>query len=666
MTLEQLYKQKKDLEQIKEYQCGDHPTRILCVSNITHKDLSMIYSLLSIDPNEFNNSINSNITNITNITNNSNESKTVINLNNPLDSDETNNSNQMNHQHIKSIFIDELDEFNFILISFYDLRQAISTHKMLLKTQKFQVHYALAKDVLDDKEQNQGTVVVFNIEYSVTNDDIKQLFGQCGDIKELRETPLKKHHRFVEFYDLRDAQKAINEFNQFELKGRKLKIEPSRPYGIRQRVLTSCAHVLGMSDSMCGLPPPLEMMKFVVRKIKEIECNNSNGNCSRNNYSYNYSNCPSFNRNRNTIDLNDSNKSHSSFTSHSNNSNKLKNLNTAFYSRSNSSTSFKHSSIQSPSKINPIEKTDVMKSKSPFTISSSNSITLDCLSSLPSVTSQNDFNEFIQTNQFDNYNQEKQFNQIDTFISNDCKKQFEMESTQNQMFYDLYQSSSIDSNSLNNYNELTDLNDLKNEKENEYKPLRPIQSSSTSFSSNSTLSYTPIKHSQSAHLSKQINQIKKKDDNSVLNVPRPTTVGQELSQQYSKETIGTPHLTEKKYNHFGSIEMKGLGFDTIEEIDEMKRVLIIENIPITFTYHELLNRIEQCISCFYDQFIPIKNDDGLTYKCIIRVTNQMVMDNFMMSFNGIFLENDQDDLCFVHEIECQGNYFSHQLNELTM
>lgn len=52
-----------------------------------------------------------------------------------------------------------------------------------------------------------------------------------GPVKELRETPLKKHQRFVEFYDVRDAAKALREMNGKEIHGKPVVIEFSRPGG---------------------------------------------------------------------------------------------------------------------------------------------------------------------------------------------------------------------------------------------------------------------------------------------------------------------------------------------------------------------------------------------------------------------------------------------------
>jgi RNA recognition motif-containing protein len=124
--------------------------------------------------------------------------------------------------------------------------------------------------------QNQGTLVVFNLDPNVSTRCLKetfQAFGKlfvlfwgffevlvllvqvrlletsvdyflpancflfltfshwAGAVKELRETPLKRHQRFVEFYDVRDAAKALGEMNGKEIYGKQVDIEFSRPGG---------------------------------------------------------------------------------------------------------------------------------------------------------------------------------------------------------------------------------------------------------------------------------------------------------------------------------------------------------------------------------------------------------------------------------------------------
>ncbi|XP_052184612.1 protein terminal ear1 [Diospyros lotus] len=78
---------------------------------------------------------------------------------------------------------------------------------------------------------NQGTLVIFNLDSEVSTSTLKEIFEAFGPVKELRETPLKRHQRFVEFYDVRDAAKALAEMNGKEIIGKRVVIEFSRPGG---------------------------------------------------------------------------------------------------------------------------------------------------------------------------------------------------------------------------------------------------------------------------------------------------------------------------------------------------------------------------------------------------------------------------------------------------
>jgi RNA recognition motif-containing protein len=82
--------------------------------------------------------------------------------------------------------------------------------------------------------QNQGTLVIFNLDPSVSNEELRDIFSHFGEVKEIRESPNKKH-KFVEFFDVRCAEKAMRSLNKTDIKGRKIKIEPSRPGGTQSR-----------------------------------------------------------------------------------------------------------------------------------------------------------------------------------------------------------------------------------------------------------------------------------------------------------------------------------------------------------------------------------------------------------------------------------------------
>ena len=124
----------------------------------------------------------------------------------------------------------------FVMISFYDIRHAKAAKTNLqskkMSGKKLDIHFALPKDTSNgsnDKVVNQGTLVVFNLDATITNEQLIQVFGNYGEIKDIRETPNKKSHKFIEFYDVRDAQKALIALNKTQIGSKTIKIEPSRP-----------------------------------------------------------------------------------------------------------------------------------------------------------------------------------------------------------------------------------------------------------------------------------------------------------------------------------------------------------------------------------------------------------------------------------------------------
>ena len=54
---------------------------------------------------------------------------------------------------------------------------------------------------------------------------------------QIRGTPHKRHHKFVEFYDVRAAEAALIALNRSEIAGKRIKLELSRPGGARRRYL---------------------------------------------------------------------------------------------------------------------------------------------------------------------------------------------------------------------------------------------------------------------------------------------------------------------------------------------------------------------------------------------------------------------------------------------
>ncbi|KAF3791548.1 MEI2-like 2 protein [Nymphaea thermarum] len=147
----------------------------------------------------------------------------------------------------------------FVMISYYDIRDARTAMRALqnkpLRRRKLDIHFSIPKDNPSEKDINQGTLVVFNLDPSVSNDDLRQIFGAYGEIKEIRETPHKRHHKFIEFYDVRAAEAALRSLNRSDIAGKKIKLEPSRPGGARRNLMHQLTQDLDQDEARTFRPP---------------------------------------------------------------------------------------------------------------------------------------------------------------------------------------------------------------------------------------------------------------------------------------------------------------------------------------------------------------------------------------------------------------------------
>ncbi|GER42754.1 MEI2-like protein 5 [Striga asiatica] len=140
----------------------------------------------------------------------------------------------------------------FVMISYYDIRAARTAMRALqnkpLRRRKLDIHFSIPKENPSDKDMNQGTLVVFNLDPSVSSDDLLQIFGPFGEVKEVRETPNKRNHKFVEFYDVRAAEAALKSLNRIDIAGKRIKLEPSRPGGARRSSLLQASNDLEQDE----------------------------------------------------------------------------------------------------------------------------------------------------------------------------------------------------------------------------------------------------------------------------------------------------------------------------------------------------------------------------------------------------------------------------------
>ncbi|VVA13279.1 PREDICTED: MEI2 [Prunus dulcis] len=111
---------------------------------------------------------------------------------------------------------------------------------------------------------NQGTIVIFNLDSAVTTSTLKDTFQAFGPVKELRETPSKKHQRFIEFFDVRDAAKALKEMNGKEINGKPVVIEFSRPGGHSRKYLNAVGNTTRTLVSPTNIIAPLHSNNALV------------------------------------------------------------------------------------------------------------------------------------------------------------------------------------------------------------------------------------------------------------------------------------------------------------------------------------------------------------------------------------------------------------------
>lgn len=79
--------------------------------------------------------------------------------------------------------------------------------------------------------------------------------------RQIRETPHKKHHKFIEFYDVRAAEAALRALNRSDIAGKRIKLEPSRPGGTRRKCVAfhSCTS-LGLVTCSNYVPAKLRQI----------------------------------------------------------------------------------------------------------------------------------------------------------------------------------------------------------------------------------------------------------------------------------------------------------------------------------------------------------------------------------------------------------------------
>ncbi|XP_071707550.1 protein MEI2-like 4 [Rutidosis leptorrhynchoides] len=126
----------------------------------------------------------------------------------------------------------------FVMISYYDIRAARramqALQNTLLRGTKLDIHHPIPKDYPSEKDINQGSVVLYNLDSNVSNDELRHIFSVYGEIKEIHDAQQGSRQKCIEFYDIRAAEAALRELNKSDVAGINIKLEPSHPAGFKR------------------------------------------------------------------------------------------------------------------------------------------------------------------------------------------------------------------------------------------------------------------------------------------------------------------------------------------------------------------------------------------------------------------------------------------------
>ena len=119
-------------------------------------------------------------------------------------------------------------------VVFYNMEdaQAMRVATIYLRNQQLMkiFHYDPSNDV--KTPVNNGTIVIFRIPSIIDENELYDIFSKFGKIRQIRNTPSKDSQKFIEFYDIRSAEKALKRYNGKPLNKKshsKVSIEFSHP-----------------------------------------------------------------------------------------------------------------------------------------------------------------------------------------------------------------------------------------------------------------------------------------------------------------------------------------------------------------------------------------------------------------------------------------------------
>jgi RNA recognition motif-containing protein len=134
--------------------------------------------------------------------------------------------------------IDSIDISNgSAIVRFYDIRvaQAVRRTRFCLRSRCLGVTYGPTLEITNPrKPPNNGTIVVFHLRKGVSDEGVHKEFSQFGLIRQIRCAPGKMTQRFIEYYDVRAAQAAVQGMKGKKIFRSKISVEFSLPGRFRK------------------------------------------------------------------------------------------------------------------------------------------------------------------------------------------------------------------------------------------------------------------------------------------------------------------------------------------------------------------------------------------------------------------------------------------------
>lgn len=137
---------------------------------------------------------------------------------------------------IENININDINR-GMARVRFFDIRSsqwARMSETRIRSKAVFKTFAPLEEVTNPRKPPNNGTIVIFHLPTAITDNELSSIFSQFGEIRQIRSTPLKQNQKFIEFYDVRNAELALKSMNGQSIKKSRISIEFSLPGGFRK------------------------------------------------------------------------------------------------------------------------------------------------------------------------------------------------------------------------------------------------------------------------------------------------------------------------------------------------------------------------------------------------------------------------------------------------